>query len=226
MERTSNELPLLIGQSGPLNGQKWIINDALTIGRDPECDIVIPDRQVSRFHARLTPTLKGIVIEDLGSKNGTYCNRLSVNGRETLQDGYIVQIALIQEFVYLSSDATMPIDRLELIVQDVVGDLKLDKKSRRVWIKGVELNPSLSAPQYKLLEVLFDAKERVVARQEIITSVWGEKEALGVSDQALDALVRRLRDRLGEVDIDHEYVITVRGHGLRLDNPISNNGSQ
>ena len=39
-------------------------------------------------------------------------------------------------------------------------------------------------------------------------------------DQALDALIRRLRDRLAEADPGHEYVVTVRGHGLRLENPV------
>jgi DNA-binding response OmpR family regulator len=42
---------------------------------------------------------------------------------------------------------------------------------------------------------------------------------LNVSEQALDALVRRLRDRLAEIDPIHNYIITVRGHGLRLENP-------
>ena len=37
--------------------------------------------------------------------------------------------------------------------------------------------------------------------------------------QALDALVRRLRDRLATIDSGHSYIVTVRGHGLRLDNP-------
>ena len=39
-------------------------------------------------------------------------------------------------------------------------------------------------------------------------------------NQALDALVRRLRDRLAETQPDHNFIITVRGHGLRLDNPL------
>ena len=44
--------------------------------------------------------------------------------------------------------------------------------------------------------------------------------ALDVTIQAqiLD-LVRRLRDRLAEVDPDQQYIVTVRGHGFRLDNP-------
>jgi DNA-binding response OmpR family regulator len=49
--------------------------------------------------------------------------------------------------------------------------------------------------------------------------VWGE-DALGISEQALDALVRRLRERLAELEPNHEFVVTVRGHGLRLENPI------
>ncbi len=39
----------------------------------------------------------------------------------------------------------------------------------------------------------------------------------GVSEQAIDALVRRLRDRIAELDPKHQYIITVRGHGFRLD---------
>ena len=36
---------------------------------------------------------------------------------------------------------------------------------------------------------------------------------------ALDALIRRLRDRLAALDPNQAYVDTVRGHGIRLDNP-------
>ena len=44
------------------------------MGRESGCDVLIPDRQVSRFHARLTPGASGVVLEDLGSKNGTFVN--------------------------------------------------------------------------------------------------------------------------------------------------------
>ena len=54
---------------------------------------------------------------------------------------------------------------------------------------------------------------------EIINFVWGTQESIGVTDQALDALVRRLRDRLAELDPQYQYIITVRGQGFRLDNP-------
>ncbi len=42
------------------------------IGADPECDLVITDKTVSRLHAELTLTPEGIVVTDLGSRNGTF----------------------------------------------------------------------------------------------------------------------------------------------------------
>ncbi len=56
-------------------------------------------------------------------------------------------------------------------------------------------------------------------RAALVAEVWGEDQTVGVSDQALDALIRRLRDRIAVLDPTHQYINTVRGHGLRLDNP-------
>ena len=92
-------------------------------------------------------------------------------------------------------------------------------KARRVWVMGKEVLPPLSVPQFRLLQTLFEQKGQVVERQELIHSIWGEDEAVGVSEQAFDALVRRLRERLALLDPTHVYIVTVRGHGLRLDNP-------
>jgi DNA-binding response OmpR family regulator len=82
-----------------------------------------------------------------------------------------------------------------------------------------EIVPPLSVSQFRLLEQLFDAPGRVVPRQDLVISIWGKEQALDVSEQALDALVRRLRERIASVDPTHAYIVTVRGHGLRLDNP-------
>lgn len=59
----------------------------------------------------------------------------------------------------------------------------------------------------------------MVSRPDLVMAVWGEGQAFDISEQALDALVRRLRDRIASVDPTHEYIVTVRGHGLRLENP-------
>ncbi len=224
MARSNNELPILVAQTGPLNGQRWAVETNLVVGREPGCEIVIQNREVSRYHARFTWTPEGVTIEDLGSKNGTHCNGKAVVEPTILQDGDIIQIALAQQFLYLGTDATatIPLEGGELdqfIIQPMNGRLRLDKRSRRVWIGDEEVLPPLSVSQFHLLEILYDRQGRVVERQELITSVWGDKEAVGVSEQALDALIRRLRDRLAAIDPTHPYIITMRGHGVRLENP-------
>jgi pSer/pThr/pTyr-binding forkhead associated (FHA) protein len=220
MENDNNsDLPVLIGQTGMLNGLRWLINGDLTIGREPDCDVVIADRQVSRYHARLMSTPKGLLLEDLGSKNGTYLNGKLVSDPAFLQDGDIIAVALVQNFVFLSSDATMPMEAGLPVASNQPGLLRLDARSRRVWIGQMEVLPPLSAPQFRLLQVLYDQQGKVVPRQDLISAVWGDEEAVGISEQAMDAMVRRLRDRLSQLDPKHPYVITVRGHGLRLENP-------
>jgi pSer/pThr/pTyr-binding forkhead associated (FHA) protein len=215
MDGILEEAPLFIGQTGPLKGQRWTLSEPLLIGREATCDIAIPDRQVSRFHARITPTPEGVVLEDLGSKNGTHRNGTRISESVILKDGDLVQVALAQQFVFLTSDATMP-----LVDSDEESTrLRLDIRSRRVWVKNEQIEPPLSALQFHVLRVLYDHAGQVVDRQKLVTDAWGEEEAVGVSDQALDALIRRLRDRIAEIDSSHSYIVTVRGHGLRLDNP-------
>jgi hypothetical protein len=241
MERISEEVGLLIAQTGPLNGQRWALKMTTVIGREPDCDIVIPDRQVSRHHARLRLTLDGAFLEDLGSKNGTHHNGQILTENILLQDGDTIQIALAQKFVYLSSDATVPLEGPELLsllheldaskegqgLQEI-RRLRLDKRSRRMWVRPslgpdadqeIEVLPPLSVSQFRLLEALYDIQGLVVSRQDLVAAVWREEEAFEVSEQALDALVRRLRDRIASIDPHHTYIVTVRGHGLRLDNP-------
>ncbi len=240
MEKEYDEVALLVAQTGPLNGQRWALRKSTTMGRESTCDIVIPDRQVSRQHARFTITTEGVMLEDLDSKNGTHHNGQTVSDAILLEDGDVIQIALAQKFIFLSSDSTVPLDKegidlLELRIADgqfqvgeIPGRLKLDKRSRRVWInipntdgssQEKEILPPLSVSQFRLLELLYENQGKVISRQELGSIVWGESQAYEISEQALDALVRRLRDRIANTDPSHDYIVTVRGHGLRLENP-------
>jgi pSer/pThr/pTyr-binding forkhead associated (FHA) protein len=219
MDLSGKEFPVLIAQTGPLIGQRWVVNQTLVIGRDVACEIVVPDRQVSRYHARLMPAPDGIILEDLGSKNGTYCNGQRIEEPIVLQDGDTLQISIIQNFSFLSSDATMPLEAGAPVVSlDKPRRLRLESRSRRVWVGKQELTPPLSVPQFRLLKKLYDNPGQVVSRQDLITAIWSDQNIQGVSEQALDALVRRLRDRLTAIDPAREYIVTIRGHGLRLEN--------
>ena len=121
----------------------------------------------------------------------------------------------------MNADATLPLDYEDPPIWSPIkpGRLQLDKRSRRVWIGEQEVTPPLSVSQFRLLDILYKNNGDIVSREDVMTQVWGEEDAIGISEQALDALVRRLRDRLSSTDPKHAYVVTVRGHGLTLDNP-------
>jgi len=215
----NRELAMLILYEGGEQRQCWPISKGeIVVGREAECDIVLPDRQVSRRHAVIRQIAGEYIIQDCQSKNGTYINGRQCEGECVLQDGDEIQIALCFKLTFVAPGATTPLFFDEQQLRSSTR-LYLDKQSRRVWLEGREVTPPLSLAQYRFLELLYDGKGRVCSRDEIIQAVWPEAVEEGVSEQAIDALARRLRERLAEIEPEHQYIVTVRGHGFRLDNP-------
>ena len=75
-------ISLVLGdRTYPLEGRgPW------TVGRSEENDIVVPDPNVSRRHARLSRLENGFVVEDLGSTNGTLLGGAPID-RERIEGG-------------------------------------------------------------------------------------------------------------------------------------------
>jgi DNA-binding response OmpR family regulator len=207
-------MPTLIMQEGQGAGRSWPVEgDRVIIGRSEDCDVVLVERQVSRHHAQIRRLDSQYVLEDLESRNGTYVNGREVTEPYVLQDGDEIQIALCIRLTFVGAEATAPL----VFERGKRPGLYLDKERHVVLIVGRELSPPLSLAQYRLLELLYDRAGRMCSRDEIVEAVWPEASEEGVSDQAIDALVRRLRERVAEVDSGHQYIVTVRGHGFRLD---------
>ena len=210
-----NDSPVLIAREGQLAGERWIVNpEKFVIGRGSDCEIILPERQVSRYHAEIQHDSGRYFLHDFDSKNGTHLNGKQVTGTVPIHDGDEISIALCVKLLFVGTDATIPLSTVEERSQ---GILEVDMSQRSVQIGGEILNPPLSLAQFRLLEALFDADGAVVDRDQIVDVVWPGTDGIGVTEQAIDALVRRLRDRLVELN-EHEFVVTVRGHGFRLDN--------
>jgi DNA-binding winged helix-turn-helix (wHTH) protein len=62
------------------------------IGRDSGCSIVLESEGVSRHHARIDASLQAIVVEDLGSKNGTWVNASRIESAHSLSPGDTIRI--------------------------------------------------------------------------------------------------------------------------------------
>src|SRR6266545_3820804 len=68
----------LIYQDGDTPQAYTFTEGEVTIGRSPDCQIVLKDFGISRTHARLVADDEGVRIQDLKSKNGTQVNGVPV----------------------------------------------------------------------------------------------------------------------------------------------------
>jgi DNA-binding winged helix-turn-helix (wHTH) protein len=60
------------------------------LGRGPECDCHIASSRVSRQHARIVVHGRSVLLDDLGSKNGTHVQGRPVDGPTSLADGDVI----------------------------------------------------------------------------------------------------------------------------------------
>lgn len=72
----------------------------LSIGRNPDCQVLIEDMNVSRHHAVLLLTAQGYQIQDLGSKNGTFLNGKRITGATLLSPGDEVRLGNTLLLIY------------------------------------------------------------------------------------------------------------------------------
>lgn len=214
MENLQTEQALLIWREEDLIKDQWILNDStpeITIGRATDCTVSIPVRWISRVHAILRREGGQFILEDAGSKNGLFVNGQRVVKRLSLTDGDIIQLAPGLELIYVDSEATAPLPGRRGM------GLQVDSTERQIYIHGQLLDPPLSTQQYQLLSMLAEQPGKVYSRAEVIEAAWPGEAAEGVTDDAIDALVRRLRQRLAEIDSEANFIVTVRGYGFRLE---------
>jgi pSer/pThr/pTyr-binding forkhead associated (FHA) protein len=74
------------------DGREYAIGDGpLVLGRDAECDVVVPGTDVSRRHAEIVPTPAGYRLVD-SSTNGTFVNGERVAGQRLLARGDVIRV--------------------------------------------------------------------------------------------------------------------------------------
>ncbi len=92
-----------------------------------------------------------------------------------------------------------------------VGDLELDQQSRKVSVRGHELD--LTSTEYHLLSLLMCHAGTALSRAEILERVWHtDKDPL---TNIVDVYIRHLRRKIAAENHSVE-IITIRGYGYRL----------
>lgn len=191
--------------------QRWPLEkETCVLGREATCDLAFDSPRLSRQHALLTRIDRTFYLGDLNSRNGTFLNGQAVSGEAVrLKDGDEIVLGGVIALKFHDPGETVEGPRL--------GKLRgvwIDDAARAVWVDAKPVEPPLSAAQFALLSLLYQTPGRVFSRAEVIAAVWPEADPAGVSEEAVDGLIKRTRARLRETAAD--YIEVLRGQGLRL----------
>jgi pSer/pThr/pTyr-binding forkhead associated (FHA) protein len=170
-------MPVIAGRPEEIMDQKWFgrleeetgrqhrlrIGET-TVGRE-EADITLPDKTISRLHARLQASAdKEVVVEDLGSTNGTQVNgeRLAPHTPRTLVDGDTVRFGSIRLRYRAVDSASAPSDAHEILPLDMPPIVPLLSPQEPVlgsepFLLGSFLDSQPQPPALNPLERLFRA---------------------------------------------------------------------
>ena len=91
----------------------------------------------------------------------------------------------------------------------VISDMKLDRESRRVFIKEKEVN--LTTKEFEVLELLILNPGKVYSRDGLLKIIWGEDYPGDV--RTVDVHIRRLREKIESNPSEPRYVQTKWGLG-------------
>lgn len=96
-EKEAGQKPAaLLVVGGELNGTIFDLNRPIqVVGRNPDTDIPLDFQGISRHHFKLTMAEDEVVLEDMGSKNGTFLNNKKTEGPHRLSKGDIIKIGSI-----------------------------------------------------------------------------------------------------------------------------------
>ncbi len=165
-------VPTLQISNGPFTGRLYTLDREVTIiGRNPECDLVLQPKSVSRKHAAILRKSGGYVLKDMGSTRGTFVNGQKLAQPVLLEDGTTIQIGEVllsfskrvvqiqdgdeeQSTVYAAIDLLNQSDRnlplvqpeaklraLRLICQELGGTLVLNEVLDRIFNSLFEIFP-------------------------------------------------------------------------------------
>ncbi len=126
-----------------------------------------------------------------------------------LQYSYLVQNGEIQIPLFEKNLSHFPHPATEKIT--------FDTDTQEIKAGNDSLTDILSPSEFKLLRFLIQNTDKVCTKEEIIESVWSdEKTREGVTDQALDQIIYRVRRKIEEDPNNPTHLTTIKGRGYRF----------
>jgi diguanylate cyclase (GGDEF)-like protein len=193
---------------GPRAGTIYPLDEpVVNLGRGPTCQIPLQDEGVSRLHARIRRTSTGFMLEDAGSRNGTFCQGIRLAGPKQLAEGDRINMGATTAFRFSLQDGTefhAIRHTLELMNHDALTDLL----NRRELMERFEAELAYARRHEAPLAVLLIDIDHF----KLVNDAFGHLIGDVVLREAATALTRTLRaeDVFGRYGGD-EFALAVRG---------------
>lgn len=124
-----------------------------------------------------------------------------------LLEAFSIKIPLLQ--TYISNQ--------EVITSNQEGRIIYDEHTNTIKRGNLILSDQLTSSEFRLLRYVIQQQDRIVDRDELIRVVWEEnKSTAGITDQAVDQLVFRVRRKVEEDPNKPTHLMTVKGRGFRF----------
>lgn len=128
-------------------------------------------------------------------------------------DDYLTKPFNTEELVARVEALLRRTGRLDEPTEQVAGDLKLQRESRKAYLKSKEV--PLSGKEFDLLWFLMHRRNRVLTRDFLLQHVWGYEQGLDLTTKVVDVTLSHLRDKIGPAA--SQKIVAVRGFGYRFD---------
>ena len=135
-----------------------------------------------------------------------------VTGLREGADDYITKPFNTEELVARVEALLRRTGTLEEPATQEAGELKLDRASRKAYVRHKEI--PLSAKEFDLLWFLMHRRNRVLTRDFLLQHVWGYEQGLDLTTKVIDVTLSHLRDKIGATA---DKIVAVRGFGYRFD---------
>lgn len=133
-------------------------------------------------------------------------------------DDYVTKPFSLKEIAYRVKAQLRRLEYKQSSVQNYsikIGELMIDTDGCRVMKKDKEIE--LTAREFEILKHLAENIGRVISRERLYETVWGE-DSFGC-DNTIMVHIRHLREKIEEYPAAPNYIITVKGLGYKLVNP-------
>ena len=186
---------LVIEKGGPSEGRFPIYEGESVVGNSSLSDIVINNPFVSRKHFSIRSIKSSYYITDLGSKNGTSIDHVSLraNERRELDDGTLISLAQDEVLLrFRKTESTLQ----QIKTPEFETVIIVDPVARDVTVRDETLNPPLSKKEFDVLWLLFQNKGDAVDRDMIAEQGWPERTEGDVGNQEIEQCISRIRRRI------------------------------